>query len=814
MTKDRGGSLNLVVYSPGVEDEGNQVEMTEQNAQPRVSDGDHQEGGLTHRLTMEDYEDDEDHIFDSPEIFSEDDDDNVPQHHASAYDFEHRGKEVGRYHMPEGGFSNLAPEPEDEIIGGKWKRDNKDTIRNRKLRPTSVASSASLADEVKKGQPTQWTTNIPKSRWMAVLVLSVGLTGGAISAGIDIAVTNLGTARSKLTALSSNDAGGFFIWGGFINVLSFIAVALTLLIAPAAAGSGIPGLKCVVNGVRLENFLSWRALFVKMFGLVFSLGSGLIVGKEGPFVHLCVILGNCFLQTRVFRPVRQSEFLINIALAAACASGVAAHFGAIAGGVLFSIEITTSYYPTRNYFYGFLGAISGAIVWRYLRNLYYYGTPGFAGLILTAYNSTNIRFGMIELFIFILLGIICGILGVTFITINYYGFQFLRWVRLKNRILGNPVFVCGVIAWATALATYPRFLGTWASLAPGNAASDLFNATPEWTSPGAPVKINAGDWLNRNIFLNLALYALTRLILIPLSILLTLPAGLFVPSLTLGGAVGRIVGEAAYRWANVSPALFEGYSIITPGIYAMAGAAATVGSITHTLSAAVIVFEITDNLTPIVPVMVTTIVAVGVSRLLSLFGTYEYSAKNKGLPFLPDLHRGAYRMKARDIMDTNVHCISRELREEDVTKLMELKDEEEFPVVNDYDAMLLVGTISATDLVDLHGRVKVKEGEKEKKEEEQPMRVKAKMRLKEIGHDSKKVERKNKMKGHKQAIEIRSTPVRFVENHPVSQVHMLFCVMRITHGYVTRNGKLIGVITRKKLRDAIYQADKKGTLIH
>lgn len=118
--------------------------------------------------------------------------------------------------------------------------------------------------------------------------------------------------------------------------------------------------------------------------------------------------------------------------------------------------------------------------------------------------------------------------------------------------------------------------------------------------------------------------------------------------------MGRIVGEAAYRWANVSPALFEGYSIITPGIYAMAGAAATVGSITHTLSAAVIVFEITDNLTPIVPVMVrkngrvrdsnsrqvTTIVAVGISRLLSLFGTYEYSAKNKGLPFLPDLHRG------------------------------------------------------------------------------------------------------------------------------------------------------------------------------
>ena len=47
-------------------------------------------------------------------------------------------------------------------------------------------------------------------------------------------------------------------------------------------------------------------------------------------------------------------------------------------------------------------------------------------------------------------------------------------------------------------------------------------------------------------------------------------------------------------------------SSIMPGGYAVVGAAAMSGSVTHTISTAVIVFELTGQITHILPVMVSS----------------------------------------------------------------------------------------------------------------------------------------------------------------------------------------------------------------
>ncbi len=60
---------------------------------------------------------------------------------------------------------------------------------------------------------------------------------------------------------------------------------------------------------------------------------------------------------------------MHIMLGAACATGVASHFGSPVGGVLFSIEVTSTYYPVRNYWYSFIGTVTGATLFRYLWNL-------------------------------------------------------------------------------------------------------------------------------------------------------------------------------------------------------------------------------------------------------------------------------------------------------------------------------------------------------------------------------------------------------------------------------------------------------------
>ena len=58
-----------------------------------------------------------------------------------------------------------------------------------------------------------------------------------------------------------------------------------------AAGSGIPEMKSILAGSPQRAYLTGRTLLVKVFGLMLVLGSGLPLGKEGPFVHIscCVV---------------------------------------------------------------------------------------------------------------------------------------------------------------------------------------------------------------------------------------------------------------------------------------------------------------------------------------------------------------------------------------------------------------------------------------------------------------------------------------------------------------------------------------------
>ena len=96
-----------------------------------------------------------------------------------------------------------------------------------------------------------------------------------------------------------------------------------------------------------------------------SLGSGLLIGKEGPFVHVASIVATLLgkLLARV-RGNLDNEARTSEMLAAACSVGVACTFAAPVGGVLFSIEVTSTYFAVRNYWRGFYGAVIGALMFR------------------------------------------------------------------------------------------------------------------------------------------------------------------------------------------------------------------------------------------------------------------------------------------------------------------------------------------------------------------------------------------------------------------------------------------------------------------
>lgn len=104
-----------------------------------------------------------------------------------------------------------------------------------------------------------------------------------------------------------------------------------------AAGSGIPEIKTILSGFVIPQFLDFKVLAVKAVGAIFAVGSGMCLGKEGPFVHIstCVayLVGSCLPK------YRENGRKMRELLSAGCSSGLSVAFGAPIGGVLFSYEV-------------------------------------------------------------------------------------------------------------------------------------------------------------------------------------------------------------------------------------------------------------------------------------------------------------------------------------------------------------------------------------------------------------------------------------------------------------------------------------------
>mmetsp|Transcript_22672 Transcript_22672/g.40185 ORF Transcript_22672/g.40185 Transcript_22672/m.40185 type:complete len:170 (-) Transcript_22672:1581-2090(-) len=140
--------------------------------------------------------------------------------------------------------------------------------------------------------------------------------------------------------------------------LALGAVFTTEKISPLAGGSGIPQMRSILAGFSIPGYLSFRTLASKVLGLLLALSSGMVVGKEGPFVHLACIVANQLLRLPIFHEIQHSPALKKQILAAACAVGVSSTFGAPIGGVLFSIEVTSSLYQTSEYWKSFFCVVS------------------------------------------------------------------------------------------------------------------------------------------------------------------------------------------------------------------------------------------------------------------------------------------------------------------------------------------------------------------------------------------------------------------------------------------------------------------------
>ncbi|XP_017207771.1 chloride channel protein 1a isoform X3 [Danio rerio] len=492
--------------------------------------------------------------------------------------------------------------------------------------------------------------------------------------------------------------------------MALVSWSMDYASAKSLQGSGIPEMKTILRGVVLKEYLTLKAFVAKVVGLTAGLGSGMPVGKEGPFVHIasiCAAVLSKFMS--FFSGVYQSPYGYTDILTVGCAVGVGCCFGTPLGGVLFSIEVTSTYFAVRNYWRGYFAATFSAFIFRVL------SVFNKDAVTITALFRTNFRmdfpFDLQELPAFAIIGISCGFLGAFFVYLNRQVVLFMRRPNILTRFLTKHRLVFpAVVTLVVTTLTFPPGFGQFMAgeLMPReciNSLFDNFTWTKIWGSPLPPGLGRSAVWFHPDvsIFVILILFLIMKFWMSAVSTTMPIPSGAFMPVFVLGAAFGRLVGEIM---ATLFPhgILFDGilYRII-PGGYAVIGAAALTGAVTHTVSTAVICFELTGQISHILPMMVAVILANMVAQGLQP-SLYDSIIQFKKLPYLPELgfgHISQYNIFVEDIMVRKVKFLCSQSTYREVLHLLDSTSLKTFPLVDSKDSMILLGSIERSELLAL-----------------------------------------------------------------------------------------------------------------
>ncbi|NXK76093.1 CLCN2 protein, partial [Amazona guildingii] len=536
-----------------------------------------------------------------------------------------------------------------------------------------------------------------------VFLILLGLVMALVSWAMDFAIaTCLQAQKWMYGGLDTNVLLQYLAWVTYPTVLITFSAGFTQILAPQAVGSGIPEMKTILRGVVLKEYLTFKTFVAKVIGLTCALGSGMPLGKEGPFVHIasmCAALLSRFLS--LFGGIYKNEARNIEMLAAACAVGVGCCFAAPIGGVLFSIEVTSTFFAVRNYWRGFFAATFSAFIFRVLA-VWNKDEETITALFKTRFRL-DFPFDLQELPAFAVIGIASGFGGALFVYLNRKIVQFMRRQKTINRFLMKkrllfPALVTLLISTLTFPPGFGQFMA--GQLTQKDTLVTLFD-NQTWAKQGLSNEfeylgiLEAWHHPRSNVFVTLVVFILMKFWMSALATTIPVPCGAFMPVFVIGAAFGRLVGESMAAWFPDGIHTDSNTYRIVPGGYAVVGAAALSGAVTHTVSTAVIVFELTGQISHILPVMIAVILANAVAQSLQP-SLYDSIIRIKKLPYLPELgwgHHEKYNVRVEDIMVRDIRYVTLNCKYRDLQHVLHSTKMKSLPLVESAESMILLGSI-------------------------------------------------------------------------------------------------------------------------
>ncbi len=406
---------------------------------------------------------------------------------------------------------------------------------------------------------------------ISVLLMSliVGILAGLVGTYFEVAVHFVSETRTEW--LKSEIGASLPLWlAAFIisAALAFIGYFLVHRFCPEAAGSGIPEIEGAMDGMRPVRW--WRVIPVKFLGGMGALGSGMVLGREGPTVQMGGAIGR--MVTDIFRV--KNEDTRHSLLASGAAGGLAAAFNAPLAGIMFVVEEMRPQfrYSLISIRAVIISSMSACIVFRMIR-----GQD--AVITMPQYQAPEIA----SLWLFLTLGVLFGVFGVIFNRLVTISQDLFARIHKNDR---------------------KRYLCT------GTLLGGMFGITLLYI----PELTGGGIWLIPNITNGdygagfLLLLFIGRIFTTMMCFGSGAPGGIFAPMLALGTLFGYAFGVTV---KGIYPELN-----IDPGMFAIAGMGALfAATVRAPITGILLVIEMTNNYYLILPLITTCLGAVVVAHM-------------------------------------------------------------------------------------------------------------------------------------------------------------------------------------------------------
>ncbi|GGC82201.1 H(+)/Cl(-) exchange transporter ClcA [Chelatococcus reniformis] len=401
----------------------------------------------------------------------------------------------------------------------------------------------------------------------------VGVATGLIGTALHLAVDRALTWPAVLRAHVGLDGPHFLLLTAAVSAaLVLAAVWLVRTFVPEAGGSGVQEVEGAMEGRRT---IRWsRVLPVKFVGGLLSLGSGLVLGREGPTIHMGASVAQAAAQGFKL-PTMESRGL----LAAGAAAGLAAAFSAPLASVLFVIEETRRQFPysLKTYTGVMIASVVSVVVLELLA-----GSRPFMAM-----TVPDLQLSFLPAFV--LLGLLLGVAGVVF-----------------NRCLIWALDMALALGRRTSFYLLPAVVGC--------AIGVLLVVQPEATQGGDMLALTL---VRENLPLaTIAIVVLVRFVMTLASYATGVPGGIFAPILALATALGLLF---ALCLELVAPLPAGAPSALA--VAAMGGLFSS--TIRAPLVGVVLIAELTGAYTMLLPTLVTCMLANLVADALGGRPIYE-----------------------------------------------------------------------------------------------------------------------------------------------------------------------------------------------